>query len=395
MQTGTAALQNICDSDPIESRCENGMLGIESKSIKKSSGDQEENFLIALMAQHMPPDNEKGQLNETINADSFAAKDPNRSIIKNETLVKSENSGIGKINKIQIDESKSKVKSGGPHQVSTGVYARKTAPDIESQPRDVELAGRSMALSKKEIRGLKDTLSQHSENDTPTRFVNNSSTKPPAVVTSLDVWQKYMNVKSGGQKPQILEGNINVSSEIKLETNNGEETNLTSNNQTAEKNLESVVQTKEPSYFQRQFQPVVMRQLVDKAIFGMKNGKSLIQISLKPELLGHLRMRISTENNQVAVRIITEVPMVKEIIESNLNQLRTDLQNQGLEIDKFNVYVDHGSTQNDRNPSHILFQNDEDRKGEEKIKRGLTEETRGPVQDAEKGIKSTLIDFFA
>jgi flagellar hook-length control protein FliK len=138
-----------------------------------------------------------------------------------------------------------------------------------------------------------------------------------------------------------------------------------------------------------------MRQLVEKAILGIKNGRSLIKINLKPEILGHLRIQISTENNQVAVRIITEVPMVKEMIESNLNQLRTDFQNQGLEIEKFDVHVDHGSTQNDRNPSRILNKNDEDRTGEEKVKNSLSEEAEVTVQNISKGRKSTLIDFFA
>jgi flagellar hook-length control protein FliK len=31
--------------------------------------------------------------------------------------------------------------------------------------------------------------------------------------------------------------------------------------------------------------------------------------------------------------------MVKEIIESNINQLKADLQNHGLEVDKFEVFV--------------------------------------------------------
>ncbi len=424
MQTGTAGLQNIFDIDSIESRYENGMLGIESGSRKKVYGAREETFQLEFMAQHTPPDHEKRQVNETMNEKTSVEKDTDTGINKNPKVLKSVDSENGKLDKVQIDEKtsneslkqksdiatktpafrsetgaevneKGNVKSGEQNPLLSGVVGRKTEPQIEGQPRAVEVTGIKVDSLKKEIAHLQDKLSPHSENDTHARFINNSSTKTPAVVTSLDTWQKYMSLKSGVQKPQVLEGNLDVSKVINLETNDGEETKFASNNQTADKNLESVVQTKELSHFQRQFQPDVMRQLVEKAILGIKNGRSLIKINLKPEILGHLRIQISTENNQVAVRIITEVPMVKEMIESNLNQLRTDFQNQGLEIEKFDVHVDHGSTQNDRNPSRILNKNDEDRTGEEKVKNSLSEEAEVTVQNIIKGRKSTLIDFFA
>ena len=378
MQTGTAGLQNLSDIDSIESMCEKGMLGIESKFLKNASGDQGETFLMEFIAQHMPPNHET-KSNEYLKQKSeIATKTP---------ALRSE-SGV------EVNE-KWNVKSGEPNQLSSGIVARKTDPHIEGQPRVAELAGWKMDSSKKTISRLLEKLSPHSENDTHTRFINSSSTKTPALVTSLDACQKYMNINSDVQKSQILEGNINVSKVINLETNDGEETNLTSNNQTADKNPESVTQSKEPTYFQRQFQPVVMRQLVEKAIVGIENGRSSIKINLKPEILGHLRMQISTENNQVAIRIITEVPMVKEIIESNLNQLRTDFQNQGMEIEKFDVHVDHGSSQKDRNPSHILIQNDEGRTGGEKVKNSLLEEAERTVHNTEEGSNFTLIDFFA
>ena len=59
MQTGTAGLQNIFDIDSIESRYENGMLGIESGSRKKVYGAREETFQLEFMAQHTPANHEK------------------------------------------------------------------------------------------------------------------------------------------------------------------------------------------------------------------------------------------------------------------------------------------------------------------------------------------------
>ena len=82
-----------------------------------------------------------------------------------------------------------------------------------------------------------------------------------------------------------------------------------------------------------------MSQLVNKAILNIKNGQSSIRIDLKPEELGHLKMQVKTENNHIMIKIMTETHLVKNIIETNVGQLRTELQNQGLQIEKFDVTV--------------------------------------------------------
>jgi flagellar hook-length control protein FliK len=56
-------------------------------------------------------------------------------------------------------------------------------------------------------------------------------------------------------------------------------------------------------------------------------------------------MQIITESQQVTVRILTEYPMVKELIENNLQQLKSELQNHGLEIDELDVSVEDDADQ--------------------------------------------------
>jgi flagellar hook-length control protein FliK len=50
-------------------------------------------------------------------------------------------------------------------------------------------------------------------------------------------------------------------------------------------------------------------------------------------------MQILTENQQVSVRITTEFPAVRDMIEAGLQQLKSDLQNQGLHVDRLEVSV--------------------------------------------------------
>jgi hypothetical protein len=83
----------------------------------------------------------------------------------------------------------------------------------------------------------------------------------------------------------------------------------------------------------------VFEQIVQRAAVQVKNDQGEIRIDLKPEFLGHVRLQIVTENQQVTVRIHTELPMVRDMIESNIQQLKSDLQQQGLRVERVEVAV--------------------------------------------------------
>jgi flagellar hook-length control protein FliK len=83
----------------------------------------------------------------------------------------------------------------------------------------------------------------------------------------------------------------------------------------------------------------VIQQIVNSAKLRLNGGQSEMRIQLKPEHLGQVRLNISTDQHQVVVKVVAELPAVKELLETNLPQLRSELQGQGLEIDKFDVSV--------------------------------------------------------
>ncbi len=86
-----------------------------------------------------------------------------------------------------------------------------------------------------------------------------------------------------------------------------------------------------------------MEQIVKKAVFFLKNGQTEAKIDLKPEYLGHIRMQVITEQQQVTIRIHAQLQFVKEMIENNLHQLKVDLQQQGLNADRLEVSVSNDS----------------------------------------------------
>ncbi len=107
------------------------------------------------------------------------------------------------------------------------------------------------------------------------------------------------------------------------------------------KTLGSVTRTLEGA--QRGLASQAMDQIVNKAVLLLNSDQHEVRIELKPEFLGHIRMQIVTENHQVAVKIVAEFPLAKELLENNLNQLKAQLQAQGLAVDELEVSVAHDS----------------------------------------------------
>ncbi|MBW1783769.1 MAG: flagellar hook-length control protein FliK, partial [Deltaproteobacteria bacterium] len=101
---------------------------------------------------------------------------------------------------------------------------------------------------------------------------------------------------------------------------------------------------------------------------------------------------------QVTIRILTELPVAKEIIETNVHQLKADLQAHGLEIDKFEVSL--SSQGSDKNGvEHGFSRSKQMRKGFGQKKGSKTvsstpdmeNENRARTQGSSKG----AVNFFA
>ena len=83
----------------------------------------------------------------------------------------------------------------------------------------------------------------------------------------------------------------------------------------------------------------IMNQVIHKTAIHFRNGQYEVIINLRSNFLGHIRMQVIFENRQVTIRILTEHAFVKDMIETNLHQLKSDLQQHGLEVDKLEVTV--------------------------------------------------------
>ena len=136
--------------------------------------------------------------------------------------------------------------------------------------------------------------------------------------------------------------------------------------------------------------------LVRSAAFLLKNGRSQVKMALYPESLGHLKISISTESHQVTVKIMTETMAAKDLIENNLQQLKVDFQNQGLEIQKFDVSLSQDSNRNGAGHNPSLENRTRGKSGTKKDeKTGQDETLEQAVSNFSRTGHNNAVDFFA
>jgi flagellar hook-length control protein FliK len=91
----------------------------------------------------------------------------------------------------------------------------------------------------------------------------------------------------------------------------------------------------------------VVKQVVEKIVYQVRNNQHRIQIQLSPRNLGNLNINLVMKNNTLHASIVAENPMVMQALEEHLTQLKQDLAQQGLNLERFNVSCNNQRRQDD------------------------------------------------
>ncbi len=83
----------------------------------------------------------------------------------------------------------------------------------------------------------------------------------------------------------------------------------------------------------------IIEQIVNRAEISLKEGKSEIKLQLMPENLGSVFVKISMEKGSMSAKVYAENLQVKELIDNNLNQLRINLGEKGINVSSLEVSV--------------------------------------------------------
>jgi flagellar hook-length control protein FliK len=225
----------------------------------------------------------------------------------------------------------------------------------------------------------------------PNNVVNNASSSVTKMIHD-PILAKENQIKMDATLSDELGGKV-----TKVDAgNNNDNGLLSSQNQNPEKAFEATSLSKQIGSSQESFRNQTLDQIVRKAVIYMRNGQHEAKIDLKPEFLGHVRMQVTTENHQVTIKILTEFGFVKDMVENNIQQLKTDLQQQGLNVDKLEVAVSGDTdghknrqqkTSQANNNQHSATRNDPDNGEEEALN-----------QTANTGLRDSgtaAVDYFA
>lgn len=109
----------------------------------------------------------------------------------------------------------------------------------------------------------------------------------------------------------------------------------------------------------------LLEQIVESVKVAIDDFKQEIKISLKPEILGELIVKMQMERGSLLARIMVDNYKTKELVEANLYQLRQEMEDNGLEIKTFEVFV---GTNEDFHKEKGQEYYPRQQKGKEKIK---------------------------
>ena len=141
----------------------------------------------------------------------------------------------------------------------------------------------------------------------------------------------------------------------------------------------------------RLFSSQILDRMAERITVLSRGESTEMRIDLKPDFFGAIRLHISLEDQQLAIRIVTEVAMVKDLIEHQLNQLRADLQDRGVDVGSLDVRTQQ-ETDHSGFGRHLKSANDN------RQRRSSPQETDDPqapgLPGQDRTGSTTLIDYF-
>jgi len=191
-------------------------------------------------------------------------------------------------------------------------------PAAENAPQNI-LSGVTLEIDDAEVLPLRETFNNFGQN------LNNGENNEKQSLFNNSGKEEIFNSDSSSKiEPHRAENNQQFANT--LETQN-------SNHTTGARETAPTTAPPRDAYNVRE-------QIVQQArLIRAENGSEMV-IRLKPEHLGDMTLRISVSSEgAVTASFFTNNAEVRHIVENSLVQLRQELQNQGIKVDKAEVYA--------------------------------------------------------
>lgn len=183
----------------------------------------------------------------------------------------------------------------------------------------------------------------------------------PQVLAKLNqaVQQSYLDTQV---EEVITEAPVIETEAVVQEVSTNTEENESQLNGEAEPDLDPTITSNTPSstfvvpdvQLEAQELPSQLSQALDQSILeqvtsqikftNLGAGTSEIRMALTPENLGEVAMRVITQNGIITAQFIVASQRVREILESNFNQLKEEMKEKGIEVAELSVSVQEEDT---------------------------------------------------
>lgn len=91
------------------------------------------------------------------------------------------------------------------------------------------------------------------------------------------------------------------------------------------------------------FENMVLKQVTDEIKLNIKKDISTLEMKLEPETLGKVTLRIALEKGALNIKVLAQDDKVKETLENNIEELKSVLEEQGLNVENLEVSVNDDS----------------------------------------------------
>lgn len=217
------------------------------------------------------------------------------------------------------------------------IYKSKATDNINKETIKVDDASKKTPIEVDEVDLLKSGISNKTvateneviEDETPksenkenkyieTKLLENNINKQPDSSKN-----NFLDHEGSSKQENILSNkgeNISANNEIKFEKVIATKTEILQTNRLVENQN-------------------VIDQILENLKVDVKGNESSIRMTLHPETLGDVTVKVATQNGIVTASFIAENEKVKEILKANFNELKNVLQEQGLNISSLSVSV--------------------------------------------------------
>lgn len=168
----------------------------------------------------------------------------------------------------------------------------------------------------------------------------------PNSVQLTNLKNGILNVSYDPEEQKALAEKMNITDEISIENpkdtdSNFENIDVILHNYLIERDSidGSLQEVNNYNDVNRIYKEDIVKQIVDKMKLTLDDYKQELEIKLKPDLLGKLILKMELKDGILNAKLLVDNYRTKELIESNIAQLKEQIKEVGVDIKTFEVYV--------------------------------------------------------